>query len=171
MFKILLSLASNKQASGMPSGKPAFCFRLPSGNRSFLKILVKLYGKPWSKQQGKRSCRLPGLKSMIYLKCAFRIPSVLLPDRQGHSWETCWSKWQGKLVNRKNLPGCLPETPWFASGYLPGCGVFEALQMLNFLTIRKLQQHPSKILSRGFERTSYIYIYIYYIYYIYIYTQ
>ena len=29
--------------------------------------------------------------------------------------------------------------------------------MLNFLTIRKLQQHPSKILSRGFERTSYIY--------------
>ena len=58
--------------------------------------------------------------------------------------------------NQKDLPGCLPDTPWFASGYLPGCGVFDALQKLNFLTIPKWQQRPSKFLSRGFERTSYI---------------
>ena len=62
--------------------------------------------------------------------------------------------------NQKDLPGCLPDTPWFASGYLPGCGVFDALQKLNFLTIPKWQQRPSKFLSRGFERTSYIYIYM-----------
>ena len=45
-----------------------------------------------------------------------------------------------------------------------GMWVFEALQMLDFLTIRKLQQHPSKILSRGFERTSHINIKISHIY-------
>ena len=37
----------------------------------------------------------------------------------------------------KNLPGCLPDTAGFASGYLPGCGVFDMLQKLNFWMIRK----------------------------------
>ena len=37
----------------------------------------------------------------------------------------------------KNLPGCLPDTAGFASGYLPGCGVFDALQKLNFWTVQK----------------------------------
>ena len=66
----------------------------------------------------------------------------------------------------KDLPGCLPETPWFASVYLPGCGVFDALRKLNFSNVQKWAEPPSKFPSRGFERTSYIYIYIYIIYYI-----
>ena len=53
MFKILLSRGSNTYASGMPSGKPAFCFRLPSGNRCFLKNHLKMIGKLCGKMFGK----------------------------------------------------------------------------------------------------------------------
>ena len=37
----------------MPSGKPAFCFRLPSGNRCFLKNHLKMIGKLCGKMFGK----------------------------------------------------------------------------------------------------------------------
>ena len=53
MFKTLLSPGCYKWASGMPSGKPAFCFRLPSGNRCFLKNHLRMIGKLCGKMFGK----------------------------------------------------------------------------------------------------------------------
>ena len=93
MFKTLLSPGCYEWASGMPSGKVAFCFRLPSGKRCFLKIFVKCLVNGESKHSGEWQYRLRGLKSMIYPQCGFRIPSVLLPDRHWYFleiWKPSW---------------------------------------------------------------------------------
>ena len=99
------------------------------------------------KQSGKRLGRLPGLRSTIYPKFGFRLPSVLLPDKHGPFLEADWGegaqkerlvgqKADRKRGEREDLPGCLPEPPWFASAYLPGCGVCDTLQKLNFQIIK-----------------------------------
>ena len=50
----------------------------------------------------------------------------------------------------KVLPGCLPVTPQFASGYLPGLRVFATLQKLNF----PLYSRPSNNYYHSFENSS-----------------
>ena len=136
MPKSLLSPGSFNYPSKMPSGKQAFPFRLPSGTRPFLKLLVRQWGERWGKLSGKRSGRLPGLKSTIYPKCGFRLPSVYLPDRHYLVFGNQLGQKGDRKSKRKVLPGRLLETPQFASGYLPGCAVFASLQKLNFQTIK-----------------------------------
>ena len=93
---------------------------------AFFKILMKRVNHA-EKQLGKQSNRLPELNLMIYPKCGFRFPSGIPMYRKAYRKSSRVASQRERERKRADLPGCLPVSPCFAafaSGCLPGCGVF-----------------------------------------------
>ena len=119
MLKTPLLHGYCKQASGMPSGKTAFTFRIPSGNQCFLQNCTRKFGK----RHGKRR-EVSGPKYSLasnqqftsnvasgYLPCCFRIGICIclgsrMPSRR---WEVIRIRKTFRDAFRKHL-SLLPVT-------------------------------------------------------------
>ena len=69
-----------------------------------------------------------------FLPVSFREPV----GTEGGQKEQLGQKAERKRESKRaDLPGCLPETPRFASGCLPGCGSFAMIKTLGHWTFFK----------------------------------